>query len=678
MILEGLNKKDESRHEEYVGTATKINDFIKDHNAAATTANAAASKAAQFLAKGQEIIDATCEQQRQRLFGVAPVQHTINFSMEAGRQSGITSRVSQTIHNGGRLVATASTQYNSVDSYNRRVATTTEHISARQAAKEAPLKIREPLIQLQQFVDQNNKNLQGFKVPEFQTTNPYEQHSNLFFHDFTPGIVPPRNYCQEVVEQACLFNRKNALHNLSFNSESKFNTEPPSSSWSRIAQQFKNNTDQAGETFSYTPPPPSQPAQTSLFKKALEATVDTAVTVIHGSIATNSNPAMLPSATIPAYATPVISATMPNKGVKYKKLGDELREVGPTIKKVALLSSLLTEPSVAMHVYDILTTPAHEIKVEDTTTDTKSDWYNAAWLDATASDLNHNTGVIAAKFATGVAGGSVINGAIFKASSIRHVGSFVRGAGLLGAGVMVADAFGVAAEFERDNFMYTEEYEHIINNPLISQERKDTLFDESIKRQALARKEAEHLKDLGTKFKENPTIFGLGVGSFLTMEKLPGATFASNAFMNLRIRFPFKSVANDRHIEYLNKVVKAPTGMEHIEIATGGAHGFENFSKARTMAAIRANLGEDAMPYLSKLGPHRNNVYVGTQSYDKKSLWRLDWDDIKGAHINWRFVYGPNSNEYYAGAIKIDKMSYGDYLKTIEKFPRRYQFIGKD
>ena len=295
------------------------------------------------------------------------------------------------------------------------------------------------------------------------------------------------------------------------------------------------------------------------------------------------------AASTPAIAV-INNTNKHNKNVKFKQSENELRE--KTVQTVSIFmcmspdgifNFLITPPRARNKKANILSSSSSSVvnnKAEEQANfigDTKSDWYDTTWLGE-STDLNNNTAILAAKFAEGVAGGMALNGAIFKASSIRHVGSFIRGAGLLGAGVMVAEAFGIAAEFERDNFMYTEEYENIINNSLISQERKDTLFDESIKRQALARKEAEHLKNLGTKFKENPTIFGLGVGSFLTIEKLPGATFASNAFMNLRIRFPFKSVANDRHLEYLNKVVKAPTGMEHIEVATCGTHGFENFS----------------------------------------------------------------------------------------------------
>lgn len=300
------------------------------------------------------------------------------------------------------------------------------------------------------------------------------------------------------------------------------------------------------------------------------------------------------------------------------------------------------------------------------------DWYEPVWID--------NSSDVAMQFSKGVAAGILVNGAIFKASSIKYLGTFIRGASLLGAGVMVAEAFGVAAEFERDNFMYTEEYEDIIGNPLISEERKTQLLDESLRRQNGARKEAEQLKNLATKFRENPMIFGFGVGSFLSIDHLPGSSFAANAFMNLRIRNPLKSVSNDRHLEYLNKVVKAPMGVEHIEIAAGGAHGFENFAKARTMAAIRANLGEDAVPYLSSRGPYEGNVYVGMGTSDNSCLWRLDLNTRVPSgtpptpHINWRY-YDDKSGKLYVGAINID-MTLDEYYQIVNRFPRKLPFIG--
>ncbi len=228
--------------------------------------------------------------------------------------------------------------------------------------------------------------------------------------------------------------------------------------------------------------------------------------------------------------------------------------------------------------------------------------------------------------------------------------------------------------------LFTEDFEHTLSNPLIPAERRQLLLEESIQRQAKARQEAEQLKSLGARFRENPAIYGFGIGSFLYIEQLSPSTCAANAFMNLRIRNPLKSVDNDRHLEFLSKVVKAPAGAEYIEVATGGAHGFENFAKARTMATIRANLGENAVPYLSIRGPHKGNVYVGMGTKDSSCLWRLDLntrvpkDKPPIPHINWQY-YDNKSETLYYGAINID-MTLDEYYQIINHFPRKLQFIG--
>ncbi len=308
-----------------------------------------------------------------------------------------------------------------------------------------------------------------------------------------------------------------------------------------------------------------------------------------------------------------------------------------------------------------------------------TDWYSPAWIeDGTANSAAtlHTLG----KFFLGFFSGTAVNGAIFKLNQMRFVGTFVRGVGLLGAATMIVEAIGIAADFERDNLLFTEDFEHTLSNPLIPAERRQLLLEESIQRQAKARQEAEQLKSLGARFRENPAIYGFGIGSFLYIEQLSPSTCAANAFMNLRIRNPLKSVDNDRHLEFLSKVVKAPAGAEYIEVATGGAHGFENFAKARTMATIRANLGENAVPYLSIRGPHKGNVYVGMGTKDSSCLWRLDLntrvpkDKPPIPHINWQY-YDNKSETLYYGAINID-MTLDEYYQIINHFPRKLQFIG--
>lgn len=290
--------------------------------------------------------------------------------------------------------------------------------------------------------------------------------------------------------------------------------------------------------------------------------------------------------------------------------------------------------------------------------------------DAEGINVGH-----AAEFGLGLAEGVFINTVIFRATNMKYLGTIVRGFGWLGAGAMAVQAAGLSAEFHRDNFILTEDFDNIMANPFISEDRKQTVWDESIERQRVARAEASQQKSLWQKFKDDPKIFGLNVGMFFCYDKVTG--LASNPYISLRPRNPFKSVPDKRHAEYLTKITKATPGVEHIEISASGANAYENFANARELGRINANLGEDAIPYLSEVGPHNGNVYVGMQSPDGSKIWRLDWDINKGPHINWRYKYGPGKKEYYAGSVNIEKMSKDQYWEIISKFPRHKSFIGE-
>lgn len=158
------------------------------------------------------------------------------------------------------------------------------------------------------------------------------------------------------------------------------------------------------------------------------------------------------------------------------------------------------------------------------------------------------------------------------------------------------------------------------------------------------------------------------------------STLYSNPFGALRVRFPFKHVPEKRHLEYLEHIAKLAPGKENIEISTGGYNGFANFAKAREMAIIRANLGEDVVPYLSRVGPHQGNVYVGMSTSDRRCLWRLDLNTRVPPgtppipHINWQF-YDHHTETIYYGAINID-MTLHEYSQVLNKFPRNLPFIG--
>ena len=145
---------------------------------------------------------------------------------------------------------------------------------------------------------------------------------------------------------------------------------------------------------------------------------------------------------------------------------------------------------------------------------------------------------------------------------------------------------------------------------------------------------------------------------FLSIRK-PQSPITIQFSMHLNCGFPidsikprklFKIVPHKQHIQFLEKRVGATPHGEHVDLASGsgGMHVYENFAKARATARMRANLGEDAVPFLQRKGPYKNVVYSGMQSKDGARGWRLDFDENnpqKGAHINWWIVPDPNGTK---------------------------------
>lgn len=151
-----------------------------------------------------------------------------------------------------------------------------------------------------------------------------------------------------------------------------------------------------------------------------------------------------------------------------------------------------------------------------------------------------------------------------------------------------------------------------------------------------------------------------------------------------KFKDPFKSIPKNKQIKYLENEIGAHIGREHVDLTsgTGGANSYENFARAREIARINANLGEDAVPFLSRrIGPQRNNVYTGMRSKEGDSGWRLDRDPNnlnKGIHINWWCTPDPNNKRLrYNGLIKLD-MDKDTYREIISRFPRKEQFIGAE
>ncbi|MFI7318504.1 DUF6531 domain-containing protein [Streptomyces venezuelae] len=99
---------------------------------------------------------------------------------------------------------------------------------------------------------------------------------------------------------------------------------------------------------------------------------------------------------------------------------------------------------------------------------------------------------------------------------------------------------------------------------------------------------------------------------------------------------------------------------------------FDSFSEARANAKERAQLGDDQIPFVQELGPHKGRV-TGMQSPDGNRGWRIDFDDQdpnKGFHVNWWNREGrKRSDDWKLGANTIRGAEEVDYLAILEHFP---------
>ncbi|MFD8997376.1 polymorphic toxin-type HINT domain-containing protein [Streptomyces abikoensis] len=108
-----------------------------------------------------------------------------------------------------------------------------------------------------------------------------------------------------------------------------------------------------------------------------------------------------------------------------------------------------------------------------------------------------------------------------------------------------------------------------------------------------------------------------------------------------------------------------------------------NFASARDKARAEAGLGDDAVPFKSEVGPMKDKLYVGMQSPDGRSGWRIDFDPKnpeKALHVNWwknfdrskkRAEMGPDSARGYftIPSPRGGPADEGDYRDIIKHFP---------
>lgn len=144
----------------------------------------------------------------------------------------------------------------------------------------------------------------------------------------------------------------------------------------------------------------------------------------------------------------------------------------------------------------------------------------------------------------------------------------------------------------------------------------------------------------------------------------------------IRVRKPYELNSNKKHVSYLEKQLGVTLNKEHVDFlaGAGGMHAYENFAKAREQAKIRANLGNDAVPFLQKIGPYENKIYTGMQSKDGTRGWRVDFDpkNPKTTHINWWYIPdAAKQKTRYKGMISIENATQDIYWDILSHFPKR-------
>ena len=288
------------------------------------------------------------------------------------------------------------------------------------------------------------------------------------------------------------------------------------------------------------------------------------------------------------------------------------------------------------------------------------------------------------KFLHGFGKGVAINTVTTAACSIPVVGGVLLTAG---GGLIYGHAASMATKFEQDNFTLTREHRDIMRNPLLSDAEKQKHLQDAQVRYEQAKQQRLNAGGVVTRVKnmweQHPEGLGNSIGLFFGFGRLgpTGSGVCASTILPIKPQLPFKfGWSKQQHSHILEKKFNIPPGKEHCDFITGhgGVHGYENFANARATANFRANLGDDAVPFLQKIGPHGNNVYTGMRSLDKNKGWRLDFDpnDLsKGVHINWWHL--SKDMKVYKGMIKIDRMDENLYWDVLSHFPRIRSTIGE-
>ncbi len=83
--------------------------------------------------------------------------------------------------------------------------------------------------------------------------------------------------------------------------------------------------------------------------------------------------------------------------------------------------------------------------------------------------------------------------------------------------------------------------------------------------------------------------------------------------------------------------IPQPAAVQGMRKAFEHRHVARDFNEARQVARGLSGVGDDSVPFLSELGPHRGRT-IGRMSPDGTRGWRIDFDPndpSKGFHVNW-------------------------------------------
>lgn len=96
--------------------------------------------------------------------------------------------------------------------------------------------------------------------------------------------------------------------------------------------------------------------------------------------------------------------------------------------------------------------------------------------------------------------------------------------------------------------------------------------------------------------------------------------------------------------------------------------GHRKFINAKKIAnEIIGDLGPGAKDYISTAGPEKTNPFfdkvIGRQSADGKKYWRVDFNEIKGAHVNWQSTKEKGAILFEGGFEKTRSIIVNEVIK---------------